>query len=330
MKVFVSGAEGFIGSHLVEELVSRGHVVTALAQYNSFNSAGWLSSLSAETMQSVQIVLGDIRDPGFMQAAIAGHSHVAHLAALIAIPFSYQSPRSYVQTNVEGTLNVLEACRNNEVDRVIHTSTSEVYGTAQYVPIDEKHPLVGQSPYSASKIGADQIAHSYSSSFDLPVVTVRPFNTYGPRQSQRAFIPSVAVQLLADVKEVHLGSLAPTRDLTFVTDTAQGFANVLESDRGVGETFNMGSGFEVSMQEVFETLCDIAGVHPVVAVDEARIRPRSSEVERLWSDSSKMSSVFGWKPTFARNEGLRRGLDATYEWLRRSSMSGYNAKHYVV
>lgn len=330
MKVFVSGAEGFIGSHLVEELVARGHRVTALAQYNSFNSIGWLASISEQAKGSVDIVLGDVRDDGFMQNAIAGHSHVAHLAALIAIPFSYTSPASYVQTNVEGTLNVLESCRRNGVERLIHTSTSEVYGTAQYVPIDEAHPVVGQSPYSASKIGADQLAHSYWSSFGVPVVTLRPFNTYGPRQSQRAFIPSVAVQLLAEVPRVSLGSLSPTRDLTFVSDTAKGFADVLLSDSGVGQTFNMGSGFEVSMRQVFDTLCEIAGFTPEVLLDPERVRPEASEVERLLSDSSKISETFGWEPKYGHQEGLLQGLEATYAWFAGKPFGGYSAMKYVV
>ena len=330
MKFFVSGADGFIGSHLVEELVARGHRVTALAQYNSFNSIGWLASISEQAKASVDVVLGDVRDAGFMHNAIAGHSHVAHLAALIAIPFSYTSPASYVQTNVEGTLNVLESCRRNGVERLIHTSTSEVYGTAQYVPIDEAHPVIGQSPYSASKIGADQLAHSYWSSFGVPVVTLRPFNTYGPRQSQRAFIPSVAVQLLAEVPRINLGSLSPTRDLTFVSDTARGFADVLLSDSGVGQTFNMGSGFEVSMRQVFDTLCEIAGSFPEVALDAERVRPEASEVERLLSDSSKISETFGWEPKYGHQKGLRRGLEATYEWFAGASFGGYSAKAYVV
>lgn len=330
MKVFVSGADGFVGSHLVEELVARGHRVTALAQYNSFNSIGWLASISEEAKASVNVVLGDVRDAGFMHSAIAGHSHVAHLAALIAIPFSYRSPASYVQTNVEGTLNVLESCRRNGVERLIHTSTSEVYGTAQYVPINEAHPVVGQSPYSASKIGADQLAHSYWSSFGVPVVTLRPFNTYGPRQSQRAFIPSVAVQLLAKVPRINLGSLSPTRDLTFVSDTARGFADVMLSDSGVGQTFNMGSGFEVSMRKVFDTLCEIAGSFPEVVLDAERVRPEVSEVERLLSDSSKILETFGWEPRYGHEKGLRRGLEATYEWLAGASFGGYSAKKYVV
>ena len=256
---------------------------------------------------------------------------MAHLAALIAIPYSYLAPASYLETNALGTLNVLEACKVNGIERLIQTSTSEVYGTAQYVPIDEAHPLVGQSPYSASKIAADQFAYSYWSSFALPVTTIRPFNTYGPRQSQRALIPSVMVQLLAGESELKLGSLAPTRDLTFVKDTARGFADVLESDKGVGETFNMGSGFEVSMAEVVEMIGEISGQNPRVTLDQDRIRPAASEVERLWSDSSKMAETFGWKPDFGGKDGLYRGLEVTYAWLKDNhKLSGYDASQYVV
>ena len=304
--------------------------MTALALYNSFNHAGWLDGLSRDDRGQIDIVFGDIRDPGFVSELAVGHSHIAHLAALIAIPYSYTAPASYLETNVIGTLNVLEAARRAGSERVIHTSTSEVYGSAQYVPIDENHPIIGQSPYSASKIGADQVAHSFFASFGLPVVTLRPFNSYGPRQSQRAFIPSTIVQLLAGRSEIQLGSLAPTRDLTFVTDTARGFADVLESDRGAGQTFNMGSGFEVSMQEVFETLCSIAGRSPRVAVDARRVRPELSEVERLWSDSSRIFEVFSWAPTRVGLDGLRSGLEATYEWFARHPGTGYSSADYVV
>ena len=329
-RVLVTGAEGFIGSHLVEELVSRDHDVTAMVQYNSFNSNGWLDFLPDFTKERVAIRPGDIRDAGLVREIVDGHDRVVHLAALIAIPYSYAAPASYIETNVLGTLNVLEASRAVGVERVVHTSTSEVYGTAQYVPIDERHPLAGQSPYAASKIGADQLAHSFWSSFGLPLVTVRPFNAYGPRQSQRAFIPSVIVQLVGNVSEIRLGSLEPTRDLTFVADTANGFADVLESDAGVGEVFNMGSGFEVSMQRVFDVLCDISGQNPSLTVDTERVRPAASEVERLWSESSKIAEVFGWEPDHGGLEGLHRGLETTYQWFKRSSGDGYSPQSYVV
>jgi dTDP-glucose 4,6-dehydratase len=305
--------------------------VDAYVLYNSFGAAGWLDSPGFIGREHVQVVLGDVRDADSLQTAMAGQDVVIHLAALIAIPYSYKAPRSYIETNVIGTMNVMEAARRAGVSRVVHTSTSEVYGSAQYVPIDEKHPLVGQSPYSASKIGADQIAHSYWSSFGVPVTTVRPFNTYGPRQSQRAFIPSVVVQLLSGATSISLGSLSPTRDLTFVTDTAEGFRAVAERTGGLGEVFNMGSGFEISMAEVVEMLCEISGRKVAVTEDPARVRPENSEVERLWSDSSKIESAFGWKPAHAGRDGLYRGLEKTYAWFRdNSNEAGYDATRYVV
>ena len=331
MRVFVTGAEGFVGSHVVRALLNCGHRVTAFALYNSFGLAGWLGDISHESGQALSITHGDIRDPDLLQEAMADHEVVIHLAALIAIPYSFQAPRSYIETNVIGTMNVMEAARRAGVSRVVHTSTSEVYGTAEYVPIDEKHPLVGQSPYSASKIGADQIAHSYWASFGVPVTTVRPFNTYGPRQSQRAFIPSVIVQLLSGAEGISLGSLSPTRDLTFVTDTADGFLAAAEGTGGLGEVFNMGSGFEISMGEVVDMLSEISGRNVIVKEDPARVRPENSEVERLWSDSSKMESAFGWSPSHAGRDGLYLGLQKTYAWFRdNSSEAGYDAKRYVV
>lgn len=331
MKLLVTGSEGFIGSHLVEELVASGHQVTAFVQYNSFNSAGWLDALPKEVQKVVKVIMGDVRDAGSVRAAVRGHARVAHLAALIAIPYSYTAPHSYYETNALGTLNVLDACRDFGVERLVHTSTSEVYGSAQYVPIDEKHPLVGQSPYSASKIAADQLAHSYWASFGVPVTTLRPFNTYGPRQSQRAFIPSVMVQVLSGITKLKLGSLTPTRDLTFVGDTARGFAKALESVDGVGEVFNMGSGFEISMGDVVEMIRSISGRSFEVVEDVERVRPEASEVERLWCDSSRMMNTFGWSPEHAHKDGLMRGLEKTYEWLSRHfDGSGYRSNAYVV
>lgn len=331
MKVLVTGAEGFIGFQIVERLHEAGHEVTAYVLYNSFGTAGWLDHHGSVGGEDFRVILGDVRDSDSLQSAMAGHDVVVHLAALIAIPYSYQAPRSYIETNVIGTMNVMEAARRAGVSRVVHTSTSEVYGTAQYVPIDEKHPLVGQSPYSASKIGADQVAHSYWSSFGVPVTTVRPFNTYGPRQSQRAIIPSVIVQLLSGAESISLGSLSPTRDLTFVTDTAEGFLAVAEGNGGLGEVFNMGSGFEISMGEVVEMLCEISGRKVAVTEDPARVRPENSEVERLWSDSSKIENAFGWKPAHAGRDGLYKGLEKTYAWFRdNSDEAGYDAKRYVV
>lgn len=330
MKVFVTGAEGFIGSHVIEALVRAGHDVTALVQYNSRNFLGWLEDLEPDVISSIRPAMGDIRDSGMMLEALKGQERVIHLAALVAIPYSYLAPSSYVDTNMLGTLNVLEASKRNGIERVIHTSTSEVYGSAQYVPIDERHPLVGQSPYSASKIGADQLAYSYWASFETPVVTVRPFNTYGPRQSQRAFIPSLMVQHLDGRKTLSLGSLSPTRDLTFVSDSAHGFVSVMESDQGLGETFNMGSGFEISMADVVSMVSDISGKPIDITVDEARVRPKKSEVERLWSDSTKISQVFGWQPKHQGLPGLRVGLEKTYEWFSRNFKNGgYDSSKYV-
>jgi len=331
LRVFVTGAEGFIGSHVVDALLGGGHQVTAYVLYNSFNSAGWLDRDDVASSGEVQIVLGDIRDADSVQAALGGHDVVIHLASLVAIPYSYQAPRSYLETNAIGTLNVMEAARRAGVSRVIHTSTSEVYGSAQYVPIDEKHPLVGQSPYSASKIAADQISHSYWASFELPVVSLRPFNAYGPRQSQRAFIPSVMVQLLNGAQELSLGSLTPTRDLTFVKDTAAGFVAAAMSDKGCGEVFNMGSGFEISMADVVDRIAAISGVDTRITEDSSRIRPEASEVERLWSDSSKMRETFGWEPAHGGLEGFDRGLEKTFEWFKQNyTRAGYDATKYVV
>jgi dTDP-glucose 4,6-dehydratase len=331
MKLLVTGSEGFIGSHLVEALIVAGHQVTALVQYNSFNSVGWLDTLPKAAQEAVTVVMGDVRDAGSVRSVVQGHDRVAHLAALIAIPYSYTAPHSYYETNALGTLNVLDACRDFGVERLVHTSTSEVYGSAQYVPIDEKHPLVGQSPYSASKIAADQLAHSYWASFGLPVTTLRPFNAYGPRQSQRAFIPSVMVQILSGLTTLRLGSLAPTRDLTFVKDTAQGFVTALESEAGLGEVFNMGSGFEISMGDVVDMIRGISGRPLEVTEDAERLRPEASEVERLWSDSSRMKNTFGWSPERANTEGLLRGLEETYEWFSQHfDGPGYRTNAYVV
>jgi dTDP-glucose 4,6-dehydratase len=331
VRVCVTGGEGFIGSHVVDALLGGGHQVTAYVLYNSFNAAGWLDRDDVASNGHVQIVLGDIRDADSVQAAVRGHDVVIHLASLVAIPYSYQAPRSYLETNGIGTLNVMEAARRAGVSRVIHTSTSEVYGSAQYVPIDEKHPLVGQSPYSASKIAADQISHSYWASFGLPVTTLRPFNAYGPRQSQRAFIPSVMVQLLNGAQELSLGSLTPTRDLTFVEDTAAGFVAAAMSDKGCGEVFNMGSGFEISMADVADRIAAISGVNIRITEDSSRIRPEASEVERLWSDSSKMGETFGWEPPHGGLEGFDRGLEKTFEWFRNNyTRAGYDATKYVV
>jgi NAD dependent epimerase/dehydratase len=316
--VFVSGADGFIGSHLTEALVSSGkYRVRALAQYNSQNSLGWLDSSPALSSPNLEVITGDIRDHGFIAGALAGADSVMHLAALIAIPHSYSSPESYVQTNVLGTLNLLEAARAHGVKRFIHTSTSETYGTAKTVPISEEHPLTAQSPYSATKIAADKLVESFHLSFDMPVVTVRPFNTYGPRQSARAVIPTVISQVLSGSTEIQLGAISPTRDFSFVADTVAGFEAVLGSSEGLGETFNLGSGFEISIKHLVELVAEIMDVEVKIVSDEARIRPENSEVERLLADTSKVQRAFDWKPAYAGIEGFKIGLEKTVDWFKK-------------
>ncbi|GAA3232581.1 SDR family NAD(P)-dependent oxidoreductase [Actinocorallia longicatena] len=309
--VAVTGADGFIGSHLVELLVQRGHRVRALAQYNSFGSWGWLDTLDPEVMAQVEVQLGDVRDPGSMRALVDGAQAVHHLAALIAIPYSYQAPRSYVETNVLGTMNVLEACRDAETPRIVHTSTSETYGTALTVPIAETHPLQTQSPYAASKAGGDKLAESYHLSFGLPVVTLRPFNTFGPRQSARAFIPTVISQIAAGATTVKVGSLEPTRDFTFVKDTAAAFYAAATTDGIEGGLFNAGVGGEVSMGELAETIAATMGRDVEFVSETQRRRPAGSEVLRLVCDSSKFQAATGWKPAHT----LEDGLAETITWL---------------
>ena len=331
MKVFLTGADGFIGSHLAEHLVRSGHEVKALAIYNSQGSWGWLDTLPADIKDSLEVVLGDIRDPYHMNQLAAGQDAIMHLAALIAIPFSYVAPDMYVQTNVQGTLNLLNAARTHNVGRFIHTSTSEVYGTAQYVPMDEGHMLQGQSPYSASKIGADQMVRSFYSSFELPTMTIRPFNTYGPRQSARAVIPTIISQLAAGKKSINLGALTPTRDFTYVTDTARGFEKALHATTGIGEVTNLGVGFEVTIGQTFDTINEIMGAGAVATEDPNRIRPKNSEVERLFSDNTKAKSVLGWQPEIVGIEGFRVGLEKTIEWFSKpENLAHYRPDEYTV
>ena len=331
MKVFLTGADGFIGSHLAEHLVRSGHEVKALAIYNSQGSWGWLDTLPADIKDSLEVVLGDIRDPYHMNQLAAGQDAIMHLAALIAIPFSYVAPDMYVQTNVQGTLNLLNAARANGVSRFIHTSTSEVYGTAQYVPMDEGHILQGQSPYSASKIGADQMVRSFYSSFELPTMTIRPFNTYGPRQSARAVIPTIISQLAAGKKSINLGALTPTRDFTYVTDTARGFEKALHATTGIGEVTNLGVGFEVTIGQTFDIINEIMGAGAVATEDPNRIRPKNSEVERLFSDNTKAKSVLGWQPEIVGIEGFRVGLEKTIEWFSKpENLAHYRPDEYTV
>ncbi|WP_289127842.1 NAD-dependent 4,6-dehydratase LegB [uncultured Clostridium sp.] len=317
-KVLVTGAEGFIGSHLTERLVELGADVTALAQYNSFNSWGWIDTFDKNVLDSIKVETGDIRELDGMNRIIKGQEVVFHLAALIAIPYSYLSPMAYVRTNVEGTVNVLEACRNHDVQKIIHTSTSETYGTALYVPIDEKHPMQGQSPYSASKIGADKMAESFYKSFNMPIATIRPFNTYGPRQSARAVIPTIISQILAGKKEIKLGSLTPTRDFNYVKDTAEAFIKIAESDKTIGEVINAGSNYEITIGDTVKKIIDIIGKDVKIICDEERIRPEKSEVNRLWADNTKIKELTGWAPNYNIDEGLAE----TVEWIKN------NLQHY--
>ena len=329
-KVLVTGADGFIGSHLTEYLVQQGINVRAFVYYNSFNSWGWLDDASDDIKRSLDVFAGDIRDPNGVRTAMQGCDVVLHLAALIAIPYSYHSPDTYVDTNVKGTLNVVQAARDLGVERVVHTSTSEVYGTARFVPITEEHPLQGQSPYSASKIGADQIAQSFHRSFNTPVTTMRPFNTYGPRQSARAVIPTIITQIAGGARQLKLGAVHPTRDFNFVQDTVRGFVSVAECDAAVGRVVNVGSNFEVSIGDTARMIANLMGRDIELVSDEQRLRPAGSEVERLWADNTLVRKLTGWQPEFGELEGLRRGLAETIAWfsepvnLRRYKAGVYN------
>ena len=311
-KVLVSGSDGFIGSHLVERLIEEHCQVKAFVYYNSFNSWGWLDSLSRKTLDRIEIFAGDIRDPNGVETAMKGCEVVFHLAALIGIPFSYHSPDSYVDTNIKGTLNVLQAARKHGISKLLVTSTSEVYGTARYVPINEEHPYQGQSPYSATKIGADRLAESYSRSFALPVAIVRPFNTYGPRQSARAVIPTIITQLLSGATEIKLGRLEPTRDFNYVKDTVNGFVEIAKSDKTVGQEINIASGIEISIGQLAGELIAQVNRDAKIVCEPARLRPEKSEVERLLGCNRKLLSLTAWKPQFS----LAQGLAETIAWLR--------------
>jgi NAD dependent epimerase/dehydratase len=324
MRVLVTGAGGFIGSHLTEELVKKGYQVRAFVFYNSFNTWGWLDTFESEIMDNVEIFQGDIRDPNGVEEAMRGMDAVFHLAALIAIPFSYHSPDSYVDTNIKGTLNILQAARKLGVKRVLVTSTSEVYGTAQYVPMDEKHPFQGQSPYSATKIGADRLAESFYRSFQLPVTIVRPFNTYGPRQSARAVIPTIITQLLAGNATIKLGSLSPTRDFNYVKDTALGFISIFESEKTIGEEINIATQKEVSIEQLAREL--IRQINPDVKIvcDTERLRPQKSEVNRLCGNNEKVLRLTDWRPQYSLEEGLKNTIEFLKENIDRYKVNIYN------
>jgi NAD dependent epimerase/dehydratase len=329
--ILVTGADGFIGSHLTEALVRSGFKVRAFVYYNSFNSWGWLEKCAEDVKGKFEVLTGDIRDPHGIKEAMNGCDAVLHLAALIAIPFSYSSPDSYIDTNIKGTLNVLQAARELGIKRVIHTSTSEVYGTAQFVPISEEHPLQGQSPYSASKIGADQLAYSFYSSFQLPVVTVRPFNTYGPRQSARAVIPTIITQIANGKRIIKLGAIAPTRDFSYVQDTVSGFIAALTSEGGLGQVVNLGSNFEISIGDTAHLIAESMDTAIEIVSDEIRIRPENSEVERLWASNTKAKEIFGWEPKYSGRDGFKQGLLETIEWFTKAeNLREYKSEDYNV
>jgi NAD dependent epimerase/dehydratase len=324
MRVLITGADGFIGSHLTEMLVAKGYQVKALAQYNSFNNWGWLENITCK--EHVEVLTGDVRDPHFCKHITKDVDIIFHLAALIAIPYSYIAPDSYVDTNIKGTLNICQAAKENGNTRVIHTSTSEVYGTAQYVPIDEKHPLQPQSPYSATKIAADAMAMSFFNTLELPVTIVRPFNTYGPRQSARAVIPTIITQIASGMKEIKLGDVTPTRDFNYVEDTCRGFIALAETDATIGEIINIGSNFEISIGDTLNLIKELMNSDVQFSTDEKRIRPEKSEVFRLWCDNKKIENLTGFKPQVNLREGLQRTIDwfTTSENLKKYKANIYN------
>lgn len=322
-KVLVTGAGGFIGSHLTEKLVDLEAKVRAFVRYNSRNDWGLIGTLPSHTKEKIEVIMGDLRDPETVRSVMKDVDAVFHLGALIAIPYSYIHPREVVETNIMGTLNILNAAKEYKPEKIIHTSTSEVYGTAQYIPIDEKHPLQGQSPYSASKIGADKLAESFYRSYDLPITTLRPFNTYGPRQSARAVIPTIITQALAQNK-ILLGSLEPTRDLSYVDDIVDGFIKAWESERSIGEVINIGSGFEISINDLANKIISLMGKKVNIVSDPKRVRPPKSEVERLMADNSKAKELLGWEPKVSLDEGLRKTIDWFSKFQNRYRPDIYN------
>jgi len=330
-KILVTGADGFIGSHLVELLITQGHEVKAFCLYNSNGSWGWLDTLPESRKAQIEVVMGDIRDPLCVREAMRGCEQVFHLAALIAIPYSYVAPASYVDTNIHGTLNVVQAARDLGIQRVVHTSTSETYGTAQFVPITEDHPLVGQSPYAATKIAADQLALSYWRSFDTPITVLRPFNTYGPRQSARAVIPTIISQIASGLREIKLGALSPTRDFNFVADTCAAFLAVADSDAALGQVINAASNFEISIGATAALIAEVMNVDLTIRTDEQRLRPDGSEVNRLFGDNSRLRQLTGWRPVYGGLEGFRRGLERTVAWFADpANLARYRPGSYAV
>ncbi|NTZ20262.1 SDR family NAD(P)-dependent oxidoreductase [Paenibacillus sp. JMULE4] len=330
-KILVTGADGFIGSHLTEELVRQGCSVRAFVYYNSFNSWGWLDHSPADIKNQIEVFAGDIRDPYGVREAMKGCDVVLHLAALIAIPYSYHSPETYVDTNIKGTLNVVQAAKELGIEKVVHTSTSEVYGTAKIVPITEDHPLNGQSPYSASKIGADQIAMSFFSSFNTPVAIIRPFNTYGPRQSARAVIPTIITQIANGSRKLKLGATHPTRDFNYIKDTVSGFISVAESNQAIGEVINIGSNYEISIHDTVQLIAKLMGTDVEIISDAERLRPEKSEVERLWADNTKAKNIVSWTPKYSGLEGLTNGLKETIDWFtREENLKAYKADVYNI
>ena len=330
-RILVTGADGFIGSHLTEALVRLGYETKAFVFYNSFNSWGWLDQCDEDVRGQFEIIAGDIRDPHGVRKAMEGCEAVLHLAALIAIPYSYHSPDTYVDTNIKGTLNVVQAALDLKIAKVIHTSTSEVYGTAKFVPITEDHPLQGQSPYSASKIGADQLAMSFYNSFGTPISIIRPFNTYGPRQSARAVIPTIITQIANDQRKIKLGSIHPTRDFNYIEDTVLGFLSALNSDQCVGEIINLGSGFEISIGKTVKLIADILGQEIEILTENQRLRPEKSEVERLLADNKKAKKLLKWEPQYGGIAGFRKGLEETVKWFNNNSnLKNYKSDKYNV
>lgn len=328
--VLITGADGFIGSHLTEFLVKKNYKVKVMCVYNSFNTWGWLDSIEKDLLEDVEVILGDVRDPKSVNDSMKGIDVVIHLASLIAIPHSYHSPYSYLNTNTLGTLNIMEACLKNNISKIIHTSTSEVYGDTIKMPISENTLPYAKSPYAATKIGADQIAQSYYSSFNLPVTIIRPFNTYGPRQSNRAIIPTIITQLISNKKKISLGSLYPTRDFSYIFDTIRGFELAINNTKVIGEIINIGSGFEISINDLFQTLCKIMKKSPKIVTDSNRVRPKKGEVFRLKADNRKANKILKWKPIYKGKNGLIKGLKETVEWFSdERNLLKYKTDHYV-